>query len=470
MIPLRTITGRVVLAGSLSLGVLLSAAPSGAQVAVTGEEASGEVTGRVVAEEGGPLGNVLVYLVGTTYADTTAPDGSFRLDGVAPGRYRVAAYHSQLGEDPAVVVPVEVESGTEVTAVLRIRLPPVVAAGCAVGSGSVVRGHVEDASTGTPLPGAEVELWLDRDRASVGGSPGERRRVRVGSDGTDRFCSVPAGRHVLVSELPWTDRFEVEVVVPEARVVGVDLGLSAMGTAPGRIVGRVLDAETGRPIEGVTVEVGGASTVSDEEGRFMVADVEPGTVSIRARVLGYAPAEGSIELQAGATQGVQVRLGTQPIEIEPVTVTARPRGLRTGRLADLYERLESGWGTFVLREELERRNIRKLTWLLQEMGFRVHHNDRFLLNPRQRCAPMVYVDGVRVTYLPAPRASMEAQEEAAQAVNFVNPASVAVMEVYQGAAVLPPVYRGSATRCGVIGIWTQGYDGSPDDADRIGGG
>ena len=466
----RTIMGRCVPAGFLALGMLVCSPGARAQAAGAGEGASGEVAGRVVTEAGEPLGNVLAYLVGTTYADTTAADGSFRLVGVAPGRYRVAAYHAQLGEDPAAVLPVEVEAGSEIAVVLRVRLPPVVAAGCAMGSGSVVRGHVEDASTGAPLPGAEVELWLGRDRASVDGSPGERRRVQVESDGTYRFCAVPAGRHVLVSELPWTDRLEVEVVVPEARVVGVDLGLSAMGTAPGRIVGRVLDAETDRPLEGVTVEVGGTSTISDEEGRFTVADVEPGTVPIRARVLGYASAEGAIELRAGATQGVQVRLGTQPIQIEPVTVTARPREVRTGRLADLYERLESGWGTFVLREELERRNIRKLTWLLQEMGFRVHHNDRFLLNPRQRCAPMVYVDGMRVTYLPAPRASMEAQEEAAEAVNFVNPASVAVMEVYQGAAVLPPLYRGSATRCGVIGIWTQGYGAPPGDAERIGGG
>src|SRR5687767_3506297 len=60
---------------------------------------------------------------------------------------------------------------------------------------------------------------------------------------------------------------------------------------PGRIVGRVVDAEQGNPISGAELEVVGAgiTAVSAVDGRFALQDVPVGPVSIRVRMLGFAP-------------------------------------------------------------------------------------------------------------------------------------------------------------------------------------
>lgn len=73
---------------------------------------------------------------------------------------------------------------------------------------------------------------------------------------------------------------------------------------------------------------------------------------------------------------------------------------------------------------------------------------------------MVYIDGIKTTYLPAPRTSWEAAVETADAVNLVHPSSVAAIEIYRGAAQVPATFGGSDARCGVIAIWTKGYGGT----------
>jgi hypothetical protein len=87
----------------------------------------GAVRGRVVADgTGEPLGNVLVYLEGTEYEDTTDIDGTYRIDGVRPGRYRVSwAYHElRIASGPPEAEPVEVVSGRDTEVDLRVPVPP----------------------------------------------------------------------------------------------------------------------------------------------------------------------------------------------------------------------------------------------------------------------------------------------------------------------------------------------------------
>src|SRR5687767_9382008 len=64
--------------------------------------------------------------------------------------------------------------------------------------------------------------------------------------------------------------------------------LSAQGT--GRIVGRVVEQQ-GAPVAGATVEVVGAdrTAVTALDGRYVLARVAAGTVSLRARMIGFGP-------------------------------------------------------------------------------------------------------------------------------------------------------------------------------------
>ncbi len=95
----------------------------------------------------------------------------------------------------------------------------------------------------------------------------------------------------------------------EVRVVGEQVIL-AKGSDPnpdppaqkGSIVGRVTDAKTQTALAGATVVVQGTSrsATTGTDGRYRIADVAPGTYTVRARYIGYAP--GSASVKVGADQ------------------------------------------------------------------------------------------------------------------------------------------------------------------------
>ena len=57
----------------------------------------------------------------------------------------------------------------------------------------------------------------------------------------------------------------------------------------GKIVGQILDAETGAPVVGASVMVVGTKrgAVSDFDGRFVITQIEPGTYSVKITHLDY---------------------------------------------------------------------------------------------------------------------------------------------------------------------------------------
>ncbi len=87
----------------------------------------------------------------------------------------------------------------------------------------------------------------------------------------------------------------------------------------GKIVGRVLDAETGEPMPGVNVLlVGtllGAST--DLDGDFLILNIPPKTYTLRASMIGFQPqvVEGLVVRADLTTRVADIRLGTQVFEL-----------------------------------------------------------------------------------------------------------------------------------------------------------
>ena len=57
----------------------------------------------------------------------------------------------------------------------------------------------------------------------------------------------------------------------------------------GKIVGKVIDLETGDPLIGanVLVEATSLGAATDERGEFIILNVPPATYSIKARFIGY---------------------------------------------------------------------------------------------------------------------------------------------------------------------------------------
>lgn len=98
--------------------------------------------------------------------------------------------------------------------------------------------------------------------------------------------------------------------------------LPAAGQFPAELAGRVLDAETGAPVEAVEIELVGAPgrAATDATGGFLLQGLEPGEVRVRFERIGYVPAERRIELHNGRRARVIVRLRLRAVALAPLLV------------------------------------------------------------------------------------------------------------------------------------------------------
>src|SRR5438105_13479190 len=76
----------------------------------------------------------------------------------------------------------------------------------------------------------------------------------------------------------------------------------------GTVAGRVTDQANGQPLVGARVTVMGTSlvTISRAEGRYQIANVPAGQVTVRATLIGYAAASRSTTVGAGETATAQL--------------------------------------------------------------------------------------------------------------------------------------------------------------------
>lgn len=433
----------------------------------------GTVRGTVTSESGVPLPRILVYLSGTSHAGTTDAEGEFAMPDVWTGRYELAWYDPARDPTAKHVTPrsLAVHEGDNRLTIHVPGMDAVVFEGCPVvdrlpGLG-VVAGVVRERQTNVALGGVKV-------RATA--ASGERWETVTDGTGCFRFCWLPAGVFTLDAELSGFGAVRTLARVDSGGIARpeLELGVAAVAahghkTLPARITGKVIDAGTGEPLAGVTVHLRGTRwrRVSDDSGRFAFDEVPAGDVTLEASRPGYAEATGTVAASRGQVLQLELRMATRPIELEPIVVTG-VQTERAGLLADVQYRIRRGLGTFVQRQDIATRQPRYISEMLPITAFEVAH-DQTLFNRRARCAPQVYLDGIRITH--RARSQRGASEEAARALDLVNPASVETVEIYKGASEVPPEFGGSTARCGVIVIWTRrGLPPEPPDTSRAGGG
>lgn len=97
--------------------------------------------------------------------------------------------------------------------------------------------------------------------------------------------------------------------------------LHAQGT--GSVRGTVMEAGTERPLSGVQVFVAGTSlgTLTDQNGRFLLVNVPAGQQAVRASLIGYGDAERAVEVVAGQTAAVNIRMESEAIAMQEIVVT-----------------------------------------------------------------------------------------------------------------------------------------------------
>ncbi|MEO7457866.1 MAG: TonB-dependent receptor [Gemmatimonadaceae bacterium] len=99
----------------------------------------------------------------------------------------------------------------------------------------------------------------------------------------------------------------------------------AQATARGAIEGTVVDSATGQPKEAVAVTLGGTSRgiLTDAAGRFAFTDLVAGTYTLRTRQISTRSLELQVEVRAGATTTLLLRVAYAPVTLGAVRARAR---------------------------------------------------------------------------------------------------------------------------------------------------
>lgn len=278
-------------------------------------------------------------------------------------------------------------------------------------------------------------------------------------------------------------------------VLGVLLALDPTGLAAqqdragsSRLVGTVLENETGAPVEGVAITLPGRQALTNAEGRFAFLDLAPATYRLRAHHLAYGSFTREVEVPFRSTVDVEIRLAIDPVELEPIRVTA----VREHRLQvrGFYERKEwgekLGLGHYFTREDLDKLPLTRVSQLMHHVpGIDIRHvcgrggcydvpyvtsapprhsgsvsfstgagglgggRQVAQVNRSMAACPMqIYVNGINV------RAVRNGQVQDGMD-NLVSPWEVSAVEVYRRASEMPAEYIGSDAQCGVVAIWTR---------------
>jgi hypothetical protein len=217
---------------------------------------------------------------------------------------------------------------------------------------------------------------------------------------------------------------------------------------PAQLVGQVVNASTGLPIEGAVVAslASGFGGITDSTGNFRIPQVYAGTDTLEVRYIGYEVSSTEVTLEANETTRVTLLLSQTVVRVADLTVEVR-RDRRSLKLAGFLERREKGFGMFWTPRDIRARNPRLPSDLLRGLPGvhvgRIEHGVAEVYvgrNVRRDCPPAVYVDGVYQSGLQ---------------VDDIPREELGAVELYRGASDTPMEYMRTAGRtCGAILIWT----------------
>lgn len=424
---------------------------------------------------------------------TTDSTGAFRIDSLAPGRYLVGFLHPVLDLLQVEAAPRVVEVGPRGDAVrvdLAVpdlaRVRPVLcgSAQAPADSTGLLAGRVRDAADDAPpVANATVVLtWSELSLEERGVRTAHRRvAVTTGPGGSYVVCGVPAGvelaataaapgrasgqvalevppRGFVVRDLTLGDTAAVAAAIaPERgasarRRAGPSAAAGAVARGTARLTGTVRDS-AGRPVRGGRAFVWGAAdtTTVGADGTYTLGGLPAGTRTLEVRAIGFAPRRVAVDLAAGRTGIVDVRMERAVVSLNPVTVYGTPRPPSLLVREFLERRSHGAFGRFVTAEDLARTQPPQVSWALRAVpGLQLAPNGRLGHTILGRgkggagsCPALVLLDGT----------ALEPGDEIDQ---FVSPQQVAGIEVYADPAFAPPQYGGARlTGCSMVLVWTR---------------
>jgi len=246
----------------------------------------------------------------------------------------------------------------------------------------------------------------------------------------------------------------------------------------------VVDRLTDDPVAGADVLLGDRIVgVTGASGSVSVSGVALGEARVSVRAVGYQPAEIIVNFTPGKTFEIRFIIERAPTELEAVVVEGLV--LPRNRVSEVFERMRSGRGDFITRDDIEAlRPVDTSTALSYSHRIKLHYVnqgeclDDAVFGPSdqrrpdrpvsasaigeecrdmqarptvqvlmgrgfRRCIPSLYLDGIRYTFI-----------EGTQIDDVVHPYDIELIEVYDEFGV-PGEFMNADVGCGVIVIWTR---------------
>jgi hypothetical protein len=216
--------------------------------------------------------------------------------------------------------------------------------------------------------------------------------------------------------------------------------------ATSSIRGQIVEQGTGTPVFGARITLLGTTkaATSDSAGRFAFQGLAPGLYVLQAGSIGFTKGAFQLQLGDGETLNQVFELAPRVYGLEPMTVEAQRR-LQGRRFEELRQRMARGMGTFITKEDIQRRNPGRLMDLL-----------RTVRGVRAECAGSACV--VKFAGQPTscePHYLLDGLSSDSYIAQSLEPRDVEAIELYRGAAEMPAEFGGIDAACGVIAIWTK---------------
>ena len=217
------------------------------------------------------------------------------------------------------------------------------------------------------------------------------------------------------------------------------------------LVGKVHAPEgPGIPLVRISAKVSGQTSLSDSTGHFTLRGLDTGNVAFTVRRIGFEPSEFTVSLDSGETFTLDLTLNQSVVELQQVDVNAESRVREALRMFYRHKEAEGG-GTFITRADIEKQHAQTLSDVMRTVPGLVLTPGRVMGQDAVRtarssmgrdCPVVFWLDGARAPWLN---------------IDDIPPMDVEAIEVYRGAATLPPEYNDNKATpaCGPIAIWTR---------------
>ncbi len=251
------------------------------------------------------------------------------------------------------------------------------------------------------------------------------------------------------------------------------LALAPPATAQVRLMGRVIDDTSDRPLMAARVTLTSADgrvlqrTETDDVGEFTF-EVNGKVSAVRLQVQRLSYKQNTtpvLHFDGHAFFQLEVRLDPDAILLAPLEVVAWSKVEPSPLLENFKRRVETGGGYYITRADVEARRPLYTTDLLRDVPGLTVMGSGSGLRPAVQvsgrsttaqlatgCPTQIWIDGFLLNRRPA---GGSAPTEDFRLDDAVSPGSIEGIEVYKGLSSVPAEFLNDDAKCGVIAIWTR---------------